>query len=336
MTAPVASRGGRARVSVLIPCYNCARWVHRSIESALAQTYPLDEIVVLDDGSTDGSIDIIRRYDGRVAIERQANAGQNRARQHLAEISRGEWLVFLDADDELAPDSVGNKIAAADGADAIYGSMEIACFVGKQKTRFSLSEAVDCDDFFVAAFGWRFPNTSAFMFRKRALLDVGGWTPTIRNCTDYDLYFRMLLAGMRFRRAPAAHSLYRQWSVTQAVYEDALRRSRTRLQIVWSAARTLRERGEFDGCRRAAFYQTAFADLRTIARIDLGEASALLERIARWDPAVAPVGHSLAYRTAFRLAGFEAAERIAAAARPFRFVRPAETGVDPRSGLIYT
>jgi glycosyltransferase involved in cell wall biosynthesis len=168
--------GGQSpRVSILIPCFNAAPWIHRSIETALAQTWPNKEVIVLDDGSTDGSWQALEKYKPHVQIERQSNRGQNASRNRLTEMSRGEWLVYLDADDELAHDSIAEKMKFCDCAEAIYGTMEWARFRGDEKTGSATRIAEDYPDKWDAFSWWRYPNTSAFLFNRRTLLNAGGW-----------------------------------------------------------------------------------------------------------------------------------------------------------------
>ena len=151
-------------VSILIPCYNCAAWVHRSIETALSQTWAHKEIIVLDDGSTDGSLRVVQRYAARVRIVAQPNSGQNVSRNRLTDFSRGEWLVYLDADDELWSDTVTRKMALRRGVDAVFGSMEVAEFQGADKLGSETMTAQNHADPWVAAFHWKYPNTSSFLF----------------------------------------------------------------------------------------------------------------------------------------------------------------------------
>ena len=90
-------------VSILIPCYNAERWVGQAIESALAQTWPNKEVIVVDDGSTDGSLEVIKSFGDRIKWETGPNRGGNVARNRLLELSHGEWIQYLDADDYLLP-----------------------------------------------------------------------------------------------------------------------------------------------------------------------------------------------------------------------------------------
>src|SRR5206468_2833779 len=97
-------------VSILIPCYNAERWIAQAIDSALAQTWPAKEVIVIDDGSTDGSLEIIKSFGDRIRWETGPNRGGNVARNRLLELSLGEWLQYLDADDYLLDDKVGKQI----------------------------------------------------------------------------------------------------------------------------------------------------------------------------------------------------------------------------------
>src|SRR5476651_2089512 len=110
-----------ALVSIGIPCYNAERWIAGAVESALAQTWGETEVLVVDDGSTDGSAEILRGFGDRIRVERVMNGGVNRARNLLLKGARGEWIQYLDADDYLRPEKVARQIEEAGAeADVIY------------------------------------------------------------------------------------------------------------------------------------------------------------------------------------------------------------------------
>jgi glycosyltransferase involved in cell wall biosynthesis len=90
-------------VAVVIPCYNSAAWVGEAVESALAQTAPPAEVIVVNDGSTDDSRAVLRPYEPRVRVIDQANRGLGGARNAGAAAARADWLAFLDADDVYEP-----------------------------------------------------------------------------------------------------------------------------------------------------------------------------------------------------------------------------------------
>jgi glycosyltransferase involved in cell wall biosynthesis len=100
-------------VSVIIPVYNGEKYLAEALESVLAQTHPIHEIIVVDDGSTDGSAAIAACYSPLVRVITTAHVGPPIARNHGADAATGEWLAFLDADDLWLPEKLQQQLAAA-------------------------------------------------------------------------------------------------------------------------------------------------------------------------------------------------------------------------------
>jgi len=305
------------RVSILIPVFNARPWVSRAVESALCQTYRPHEIIALDDGSTDGSLDILNRYRKDVRIESWTNAGQNRSRNRLTAMSDGDWLVYLDADDELAPDSLEAKMRYCDRADAIYGSMETAIFEGATQVRSTVRVAADYADPWVAAFRWQYPNTSAFMFRRSAVAQSGGWNESAVVCTDYDLYFRLLLSGRRLEAAPESRSMYRHWSGSQVVHASVVARVSARIRMMRRAGDALVSLAAMTAERSDALEQSTLACIRSLYHFDRRLARSELCELRRWNPGAAPAAPAfpMTYALAFRLGGLDVAETLAAVRR---------------------
>jgi glycosyltransferase involved in cell wall biosynthesis len=112
-TAPSPiTQSGRPPVSIVINNYNYGRYLRAAIDSGLAQTYPQVEVIVVDDGSTDGSREIITSYEKRILPVIKSNGGQGSALNAGFEASRGEIVMFLDADDELLPEAVEQVVKA--------------------------------------------------------------------------------------------------------------------------------------------------------------------------------------------------------------------------------
>ncbi len=86
-------------ITCVIPCYNAERFLRQALESVLAQSLPPTEVIVIDDGSTDGSAEVAASFEGRISYVRQANAGPAAARNRGIELAREEFIAFLDADD---------------------------------------------------------------------------------------------------------------------------------------------------------------------------------------------------------------------------------------------
>jgi len=93
-------------VSVIIPAHNSETYIRRAIDSVLAQTHPAAEIIVVDDGSTDGTCDIVKSYGPPIRYLYQANAGPGAARNAGIRAARGDWIAFLDSDDEWFPEKL--------------------------------------------------------------------------------------------------------------------------------------------------------------------------------------------------------------------------------------
>lgn len=111
---PWFAKDNALKVSALIPAYNRRMHISRAIDSVLAQSVPVDEIIVVDDGSTDDTAGIIRnRYGSRVRVIQQRNMGVSLARKRAIDEAQGEWVAFLDSDDEWLPERNAEFLKAA-------------------------------------------------------------------------------------------------------------------------------------------------------------------------------------------------------------------------------
>ncbi len=126
------------QISVIVPVYNTKEYLKECIESILAQKYSALEVILIDDGSTDGSGEICDLYaekDERVKVLRQENAGQGAARNRALDESKGEYIAFVDSDDRIEPDMFSNMVAAMqeEGCDiAICGIRSVSTYTGRQ------------------------------------------------------------------------------------------------------------------------------------------------------------------------------------------------------------
>lgn len=111
------------KITVIIPCYNSARWVGGAVESVLRQTRPADEIIVVDDGSSDDPASALAQFGEKVRLVRRSNGGLSAARNTGVQAAGGDKFLFLDADDKLFPDALEQlaETAACTGAGVVYG-----------------------------------------------------------------------------------------------------------------------------------------------------------------------------------------------------------------------
>lgn len=187
-------------ISVIIPCYNCAGFINRCIDSALKQTYQDIEIILVNNNSTDGSLQLLLQYQsefpGKIFVFEEHKKGAPAARNHGLHKAQGEWIQFLDADDELLPDKLQQQlnIAIKAGADVVAGSSLL-----KYNIKNKITQIIRHADANV----WRglitsnLGITSSNLWRKRALLDVHGWDETFSSSQEYDLLFRLLKNGAK-------------------------------------------------------------------------------------------------------------------------------------------
>ncbi len=178
-------------VSIIIPCYNTARYLGEALASALAQDYrPLD-ITVIDDGSKDNSAEIAAGFPG-VRCIRQANAGVSAARNNGIKQTTGEFIVFLDADDRLLPGAVATgvrELTAHPECGFVHG---LTRGIGSDGRVLSEPKREPPEAGYKALLsGHSLVPPAAAMFRRSALDAVGGFNTSLSLAEDNDLYLRV-------------------------------------------------------------------------------------------------------------------------------------------------
>ena len=181
-------------LSVVIPTYNRARMVCRAIDSVRAQRHPPSEIIVVDDGSTDGTAALLtKRYGGAITLLRQENRGVAAARNSGVAAARGEWVAFLDSDDVWHPEKLQRQIAwhrenpqiewSHTGERWIRNGREV-----RQKAHHAKPEG--------ACFHRTLTRCtiapSSVVIRRTLLEACGGFDEAFRVCEDFDLWLRLL------------------------------------------------------------------------------------------------------------------------------------------------
>ena len=184
--------GDRPLVSVVIPCFNQAHFLTDSISSVLAQTHQPVEIVVVDDGSSDNTVAVVRRHPG-VRVVRQENRGVALARNAGLRETSGEYVLFLDADDVLDVDAIAIGLGAFGrhaGCAMVFGHTS---FLMEDRspppTDFRPSFGGDHYRQFLA--GHTMASPASALYRRGVFDAVGGFDPTATPAEDYDLYCRI-------------------------------------------------------------------------------------------------------------------------------------------------
>lgn len=237
------------RVSIVIPCWNAASTIAAAIDSALAQTHPRCEVIVVDDGSTDASASIIAGYGSRVVALHGPNRGGNAARNRGIASASGQWIQFLDAYDVLEPDCVAVKLAfVAETGKIPVADARVVDFDGAEHIR--CWERVDDDP--VCAMINRCPCTAAALLPLADLRAIAGLDETLRACQEYDLAIRLAIGTETpalFARLPVVLATYRRRH--GSVSADAERISRAFVQVFEGALASLESRQALTPKRRA-------------------------------------------------------------------------------------
>ncbi len=304
------------QVSILIPCYNAERWVAQAIESALAQSWAEKEIIVVDDGSTDRSLEVIKRFDGRIRWESGPNHGGNVARNRLLELARGEWVQYLDADDYLLPDKIAEQmefLTDHPNTDVVFSPVVLEHW-SETGARCEVLSIPELHDLWVLLARWYLPQTGSPLWRRQAILDVNGWKPDQPCCQEHELYLRLLMTGKQFSYCPSAGAVYRQWGEHTVCKGNKPEVYRRRLEIKQRAEDFLLQNGELTFARRWAINQARFEMARLVWQYDPQTAAEIMESALRSDPGFIPGGNAApaSYRLLFRLLGFHLTESIAA------------------------
>ncbi|MFY9233271.1 MAG: glycosyltransferase [Fimbriimonadaceae bacterium] len=198
-------------VSVIIPSYNRAEFLGEAIDSVLAQTYTNIEIIVVDDGSKDDSVEVARSYGDRIDLIERENGGVSAARNSGIAKARGTYISLLDGDDRMLPDCVEARVGILEEDSSLgvcAGSCAIMSEDGIQTGSMDIRNAVPAGDPFRSAVRSYWGATSGVVYRRSALIECGGFDPLIRVCEDWDVFVRVA-AKHRFRFDPTPRAEYR-------------------------------------------------------------------------------------------------------------------------------
>jgi beta-1,4-mannosyltransferase len=241
-------------VSVVTPCHDAAPFIAETIASVARQTHGAVEHIVVDDGSTDGSWEVIEQHAGLVrAVRLPRNHGGCHARNRGAELARGEFLMFLDADDTIAPGTLAALVAAVrerPGAIAFCDWRPLR--EGKTGRRPTPLPAAGADPLA----GWLqgvWVPPCAVLWRRDAFLRSGGWDEGLTINQDGDIMMRALAGGAELVFAPGGLGLYREHPPARLTVSGATfsrRRLSSLMFVLERVTRVLQERGALDRYRR--------------------------------------------------------------------------------------
>ena len=178
--------------SVIIPAYNAERYLADAIESALAQTAPASEILVIDDGSTDGTVSIAHKFGSPVRCVTQTNSGVAAARNRGIRESTGRYVAFLDADDAWMPEKLERQLQAmtATGLRAAHAAL-LVVDDGLQPLFDNRDGHVGGTLENLLMIGNVVGTPSTVICERAIFADIGGFDPTFSLCADWEMWIRI-------------------------------------------------------------------------------------------------------------------------------------------------
>lgn len=204
-------------VSILIPAYNSQQWIGDTLRSALEQTWPNKEIILVDDGSTDQTLSIARQFDREsVTIVTQTNQGASAARNKAFSLCNGEFIQWLDADDLMEPDKIAKQIAASEKCNgkrtllsSSWGRFQYRPYRADFQPT-ALWRDNSPLDWLLCKMGQNiYMQTGTWLVTRELAEAAGPWDTRLMGDDDGEYFCRVLLASDGVRFVPDAKVYYR-------------------------------------------------------------------------------------------------------------------------------
>ncbi|MBH8561048.1 glycosyltransferase [Nostoc sp. CENA67] len=202
-------------VSVIIPCYNAERFLTETIESVFSQTFADYEIILVDDGSTDGTAEVIKSFGYRVRAEFGSNRGASVARNLGTALARGKFIQYLDADDLLRPDALEKRVHALISNDADVAYSDWQRLEENEAGEFLLGNIIArrIEDVHVdpqiALFTDFWSPPAALLYHRRIVEAIGAWNESLPIIQDARFLLDAALMGGKFVYVPGVQADYR-------------------------------------------------------------------------------------------------------------------------------
>lgn len=221
-------------VSVIIPTYNYGRFIGAAVQSVLDQTFRDCEIIVVDDGSTDNTAQVVSQFGDRVTYLFQPNRGKSAARNRAIQEATGQWVAFLDADDRWLPSKIERQLeilkltgeqAAVHSNFSIVNEDRSMHLYWREQVPESVAKGLEASDLVL----WNVVGTLTVMVSRDKVLDVGGFDEGQLSAEDWDLWLRMGLAGLQFVYVDEPLAIYRRHGANMQRDIDRMRTYRIRV-----------------------------------------------------------------------------------------------------------
>ena len=197
-------------ISIIVPCYNGSRYLRDTLDSAVSQSAPPLEVIYVDDGSTDDSVDIAAAFGSQVHVLRQKNQGVSVARNTGFEHARGDYVLFLDADDLLAPDALAMCGQTIERSPSSALVMSYVSFEETPQDPSAIWRATTVDAFFPHLIKNCVGFPGAWLFPRQAVRDAGGFDAGVRIYQFWHFLCKVALTGVPLAPVDSVGVSYRQ------------------------------------------------------------------------------------------------------------------------------
>ncbi|TFI53612.1 glycosyltransferase [Mastigocladus laminosus UU774] len=300
-------------VSVIIPCFNAERWLKEAIDSCLQQTYPNIEILVIDDGSTDNSLEIIKTYGNKVIWKSLPHQGGNHVRNYGFHLSKGEYIQYLDADDYILPKKISRQVNFLEktGADVVYGDWRYkhhyadgTSFLGPiqiAKTQTDILESL-------LANWWT--AVASLLYRRSAVKNSGGWDEKLLAAQDRDFFLSVVMNGAKVVYQPGCYAVYRRYGNVTVSTLSKSRWIECQNLVLQKAQNTLVQSNKLTLKYRYALAVSYFELARESLKVDYSMYPRFLEKTLILSPDFKHKSKRIAYNLIQKILGFRHTERI--------------------------
>ncbi|WP_291861815.1 glycosyltransferase family 2 protein [Marinilabilia sp.] len=182
-------------ISIIIPAYNVSPYIKECIHSAFEQTYPQIEVICIDNNSTDDTWQkleqLILQYP-QLIVDKEMKPGAPAARNKGLQLSKGEWLQFLDADDLLKPEKIAHQVALINNSPAVDVPFIAATCLKRDLKGNETKASLNKEHPFKSLFATQLGNTCANLWNRYYIEKINGWDDSLKSSQEADLMFRLL------------------------------------------------------------------------------------------------------------------------------------------------
>ncbi len=301
-------------VSVIIPCFNAEKWLAEAIDSCLQQTYPNIEIIVIDDGSTDNSLEIIKSYGNLISWESFPHKGGNYARNRAFALSKGKYIQYLDADDYILPEKIERQVQFLEetGADVVYGDWRFRRHLPNGKSFLDeIKIAGSQADILESLLANWWTALASLLYKRTAVESSPKWDENLPAAQDRDFFISVVMNGAKVLYQPGCYAIYRRYGNVTVSTVCKPRWIKSHCVVLDRAEKKLLRLNKFFPNYRRALAMSYFYLARYSLSIQYSQYLKLLEKALILFPEFKAKSKNLAYKITQEILGFRKTERIA-------------------------